>query len=267
MDYASTPSPDPVGPGSALTQVGRTDDLTFGDLSDFFNGFLEHFVAEALRGGGEVWASKSEGLVDGLLLYNDVEKIGSIFTRSEARAEELFALKDPLAVFAEFPLAPTSETFHVCASDAPGASEAHRFTHPARIARASELPVITRMLREMYGQIDTSWLQTSSPEEDKCLVVEVGGELAGVGWVSVVEHQGRLHSLSVRPRFRRIGVGTDLWHARMLWAQRAGARRVISEISEHNVASLAIATAGGMQRTGRLFLSRKPVPRPGPPSA
>lgn len=258
MDRLPAALPDSIRLADRLAQVHAIDGLAFGDLSDFFNPFLRHFVREALQGGGEVWLSRDGALVDGLLLYNHVEKVGSIFTRSGATAEGLFALKDSLATFAEFPLAPKAETYYVCASDAAGASDAHRFSHRVRLARRSELPDIVRVLHEMYGRIDTSWLQASSPEEDKCLVVEVAGELAGLGWVSVVDHEGRLHSLTVRPRYRRMGIGTDLWHARMLWAHRAGARRVISEISEHNVASLAIAAAGGMQRIGRLYLSRKP---------
>jgi hypothetical protein len=42
---------------------------------------------------------------------------------------------------------------------------------------------------------------------------------------------------------------------------------VISEISQHNVASLAVATAGRMQPIGRQFLSFKPGERTTPASA
>ncbi|HLY77127.1 MAG TPA: GNAT family N-acetyltransferase, partial [Thermoplasmata archaeon] len=116
-------------------------------------------------------------------------------------------------------------------------------------------PVIVRMLREMYGPVDTSWLEAFPGEaEQRCFVASVAGEIAGVGWVSVASGRGRLHSLSVRPRYRRMRIGTDLWHARRLWAEHVGAQQLISEISEQNVASLAIATAGGMHPMGQLLL-------------
>ena len=254
----------PVSPIIGLHEARRQD---FGDLSDFFNPFLHHFVREALRGGGEVWVSKGDSTVNGLLIYNMVEKVGSIFTRDTRVAETLFGLKDQAALFSEFPLGAKPETYHIYAAVSPGEMDRHHFAHPVRMAREQERPAILRMLHEMYGRIDTSWLQASSPEDDKCFVVEVANEIAGVGWVSVVGTYGRLHSLSVRPHYRRIGIGTDLWHARMLWARRAGARRVISEISEHNIASLAIAIAGGMQRAGRMFLSRAPGDGSSPASA
>ncbi|MGA7861449.1 MAG: GNAT family N-acetyltransferase [Thermoplasmata archaeon] len=266
MDRRPIPLADPTPTVIPIRGPDEAQRLDFGDLSDFFNPFLHHFVREALRGGGEVWVSREGSAVSGLLIYNVVERVGSIFTRDTRVAETLFGVKDHAALFSEFPLGVKPETYHICAADLAGEMGRHHFAHPVRMAREPEQPAILRMLHEMYGRIDTSWLQACSPEDDKCFVVEVAGEIAGVGWVSVVGSYGRLHSLSVRPHCRRIGIGSDLWHARMLWARRAGARKVISEISEHNIASLAIATAGGMQRTGRMFLSHGPGGGPTPAS-
>jgi GNAT superfamily N-acetyltransferase len=232
--------------------------LVLGALSEIFQPFLDRFVGEAVQGRGEVWVSEEKETVNGLLLFNQVERVGSIFTSDPTVARALYGLKDNVAVFSEFPLDAKAEVYQVFAAEPPGGTAHHRFTHVVRTARADEHPAIVRMLNEMYGQIDTSWLRTAAPSGEKCFVVEVAGELAGAGWASVVRSHGRLHSLSVRPRYRRVGIGTDLWHARMLWTWRAGARQVISEISEHNVASLAIATAGGMHPVGRMFLSLRP---------
>jgi GNAT superfamily N-acetyltransferase len=260
MDPSSRPSSAPSRLPYRISGKDEAEGLVFDDLSDFFNPFLGLFVREALRAGGEVWVLKENGMVDGLLLYNGVEKLGSVFTRDAAAADSLYGLKEGAALFTEFPPSAKAEIYHVMATDPAEETKPHRFTHVVRMARPAERPAIARMLNEMYGQLDTSWLQAVSPEGDRCFLVEVVGQIAGVGWVSVVGSHGRLHSLSVRPHYRRIGIGTDLWHARMLWARRAGARRVLSEISEHNVASLAIATAGGMHRVGQMFLSQRPVP-------
>lgn len=238
-----------------ITRLDRPPGDGFGDLSDFFNPFLTHFVREAFRGGGQVWVSRSGSIVDGLLVYNVVERVGSIFTRRRAVAESLFRVPDHLALFSDFPIGNRSETFWVLGSELPPPGPTHRYTHPVRIAREADGPAVRRMMKEMYGRIDTSWLEVPSTEGEECLLVEVAGEVAGAGWVSVVDGHARLHSLSVRPRYRRMRVGTDLWHARVFLAMRAGASRVITEIADQNFASLAIATAGGMHRVGRVELS------------
>lgn len=260
------PTTDPGRSVQRLDDLAGARTLAWGDLSDFFNPFLIHFVEEAFGGGGEVWVTQVDSTVDGLLIYNRVERLGSIFTRDRRVAEVLFGLKEHLALFSEFPLGTKTEVYHIYRTVGAGTSDTHRFRHRIRMARASDHEAIIRMMREMYGRIDTSWLHAAPRGPEKCLVVDVGDEIAGAGWVSVVNGHGRLHSLSVRPRFRRLGIGTDLWHARMRWAHRAGALEVISEISEYNLASQAIATAGGMERVGRIFLSFRPEGAPVPTS-
>jgi GNAT superfamily N-acetyltransferase len=240
--------------------------LKFGDLSDFFNPFLHHFVWEALRSHGEVMVSQENANVNGLLVYNLVERIGSVFTRDQRVAESLFGTRESLAMFSDFPLAAKTETYLVYSAALSGDPDTHRFAHPVRMARERDHPSIARMLQQMYGRIDTSWFGGTPRSEEKCFVVDVDGEIAGVGWVSVVGDRSRLHSLSVRPRYRRMGIGTDLWHARVLWARAAGALQVISEISEHNAGSVAIAEQGGMQRIGRLTLSYRTEAGAAPPS-
>jgi hypothetical protein len=42
------------------------------------------------------------------------------------------------------------------------------------------------------------------------------------------------------------------------WARRAGAREILTEISEHNVGSRSIAIAGGMRPIGEIFLTVRP---------
>jgi GNAT superfamily N-acetyltransferase len=267
MDMRPTPPASSALAVDRIIGLQNAQGLALRDLSDFFNPFLPRFVEEALRGGGEVWMVRDGSDLRGLLLYNVVEKVGSIFSRDVAAAERLFAIEEKGAFFSDFQLSTKTETYHIYATDPSEGNAAHRFTHPVRMARMSEHPTIVRVLNEMYGRIDTSWLQAVSPKEERCFVVDVADEIAGVGWVSVVGAHGRLHSLSVRPHYRRLGIGTDLWHARVMWARQAGARRVISEISEHNVASRAVAAAGGMRPIGRQFLSFKPGPPATPGSA
>ncbi len=263
----SAVSPDPTI--VRVTGLDEADRLAFGDLSDFFNPFLDQFVREAFRGGGEIWVSKEGSVVQGLLVYDLIEKVGSIFTRDRSVAEALFGLEDHLALFTDFPLSPRTEIYRIYGMDLPRELVPHRFAHSVRLARPDDHPVIVQMMRERYGRVNTSWLEAFPRDGgQRCFVAGVADEIAGVGWVSVANGRGRLHSLSVRPRYRRMRIGTDLWHARRLWAEHVGARQLISEISEQNVASLAIATAGGMHPMGQVLLCyRSESGGPGPSQA
>lgn len=245
-------------PESPPEQLRSGDSVDFGDLSQFFNAFLPRFVRDSLAGGGEVWVTRSLRGPDGLLLYHDVERTASIFTRSRVRAEQLRLRASSAAVFCEFPLTPSIEVYSVWEARISEARPAHRYRHVVRLARPSDWTAVGRILREAYGRFDPRWFAVAALPGTRCLVAEIGGEIAGLAWLSVVGREARLYSLTVAPRFRRIGVGTDLWHARLGWARRTGATRAISEISEMNAPSVRISERGGMRRIGAIYLSRTP---------
>ncbi|MGA8275243.1 MAG: GNAT family N-acetyltransferase [Thermoplasmata archaeon] len=240
-----------------LRSPGELGRLSLDPLSDYFDPFLPHFMTEALRCGGEVWVSEAGGRVTGVLLYNEVERVASVFTRERALAETFSRLHDPVGVFSDFPLGPASEVYHVYAVDRSTGTVPHTYLHPVRAGREADRTAIVRLMREVYGVLDERWLDRVERDGEKCFVVEFDHEVVGVAWVCVVPGHARLHSLSVRPGFRRMAVGTDLWHARMQWARHAGAEGVLTEISEHNDASRSIATAGGMRPIGQLFLTAR----------
>jgi GNAT superfamily N-acetyltransferase len=81
----------------------------------------------------------------------------------------------------------------------------------------------------------------------------LGSEIAGLGWVSIVNGIGRLHSLYVRPQFRRIGIGEDILFARLLWLKSMHARSAFSEISRYNLSCSRIAMEGHMRVSGQVF--------------
>ena len=249
---------DPSFPVRTLIAVEEVDSLSVPDLSDYFNPFLQHFMKEALRAGGEAVVSLDGGEVNGIFTFDVVEKVGSIFARDRWVAEGLFRRRDRLAIFSDFSFAPGAEAYQIFSVELSGPDVPHRFVHRVRVADESDRTPILRLIREMYGPTEESWLRSIPRAEEPCFLVEVGDQLAGVGWASVVNGHGRLHALSVGPRYRRMGVGTDLWHARMMWIRGAGARRVICEIAEHNAPSRSIAVAGGMRPVGTIFLSHRP---------
>jgi GNAT superfamily N-acetyltransferase len=232
--------------------------LRLPDLSEHFQPFLHHFMRESLRCGGEVQVSTTAGEPDGIFLYHDVEREASIFTRDRAVAEAFHRLRDHVSVFSEVEVAARSDVFLVYAADLGERTTGHRFSHSVRAAVRRDRPAVLALLRGVYDQVDERWLESAPYQYEACFVVDGAGELAGAGWVTVVNGHGRLHSLTVGPRYRRSGVGWDLFWARLQWCQHAGATHVISEISEHNVASRAIAEAGGMRAIGKMYRSQRP---------
>ena len=225
-------------------------------LSGYFAPFLPHFAAETVAAGGSVLAALGPDGIDGLFLRRESERIGSIFARTPDAAARLYRTRGPMAVYSEHRLDPEPETYSVLAADLPGSGPSHRFLHAVREAGPAEAAVVERLLTDVYGRADSAWLAASWSPPEHCLLAEIGGRPVGVAWVTVVGPLARFHSLSVLPRYRRIGIGTDLWHARALRARAAGASRAITEIAESNAASVAISTAGGMRRIGQVFENR-----------
>jgi GNAT superfamily N-acetyltransferase len=228
------------------------------ELSPFFAPFLPHFVREALRCGGEVWASVESAGVDGVMIFHDTEKVASVFTRDRRVAERLSEPKRGASVFSDFELAPSSEPFGLWESDPRFSPESHRFQHAVRPSEPGDLPQLQHLLGDVYGRVDDRWLAETLPREEKGFVVEAESRIVGAAWVTVLGEHGRLHSVSVRPRYRGLGIGTDLWQARILWCRQLGVRRIVTEISDRNLPSRQIAMRGGMHRSGELFRSFRP---------
>jgi GNAT superfamily N-acetyltransferase len=252
---------------STVREIASPDDLDGlrpGDLSDWFNPFLEHFMLESLRCGGEVALAVEDSEIRGIYLYSPAERIASVFTRSRRIAEELARRRDRISIYAPFELAPSSEPYLIYSAGAEPWIDGGGFAHAVRLAQASDLPEVARLLRAVYGEVDERWIATMPHATERCFVVEVDGDMAGVAWASLAGGAGRLHSLSVRPRYRRLGIGTELFRARRLWLRAAGADPTISEIAERNLPSRRIAEAGGMRPVGRIFRVERPGPTVAP---
>jgi RimJ/RimL family protein N-acetyltransferase len=249
---------------SARSEAGATDlrvldagetlaSRSLGGLSEWFDPFLPGFLGETRRSGGEAWLSTSGEEVDGLLLYSPILRVGSVFTRSPATAERLLSLRRPAAIFSEHDLGPNRDAFDVYRTDLRDGVPPYRFRHPVRAAREDDLPVVLDLLREVHGGIDEGWFRTAIAASERCFVSELDGRIVGAGWASRAGAHGRLHSLCVRPRYRSLGIGTDLAFVRLHWLRSSGAIRIISEIAATNAASRRVAERAGMVPVGRLF--------------
>jgi len=229
------------------------------DLSSWFNPFLSRFAQETVGSGGRALVRESGGAVEALVLTDPTERTASVFARSGAWAETMTAATVDAAVYAEAELPRPREVFEI-RSAAVAEIPRHRFRYPVQVVQGRTFDRVGPLLREVYGRYSERWPAAAQEAGEACLGVEADGRLVGAAWVLVVGRHARLHSLTVRPEYRRLGIGTDLLFARLLFARQAGAEQAISEISERNVGSRAIAERAGMLPKGRLFL----YPRPGP---
>ena len=252
-----------------LDLVSATRRLADADLSDRYGAFLPSLAAQAVRAGGRASVAVGDDppSVVGVLLTDPADATASVFTRSLAIATQLRAEAPTLAVYAEHPLDGPSERFVVGEAD-PGATPAHRFRHRVRLASPADLQGVGRLLGQAYGPAAQRWAEGASVDGERCVIADVGGAIAGAGWLLVCGERARLHTLYVRPELRRLGVATDLVAARLMLAARAGAHLAISEVAEQNTGSLLASQRAGLRPAGeiRLYAPLRPEAT-GPTSA
>jgi GNAT superfamily N-acetyltransferase len=234
------------------------DELDRADLSPWFNPFLSHIARETRRCGGEVRVFREEGTVAGLTVSDPVERAATVFTRSRSIAEAAVRGRGTYGMYSDFSFGPPADPFAIFSTSLDDQSPSHRFRHRIRPFSKEDVPSVTDLMREVYGAVNERWFVGLPTASEAGFIAEVDGRLAGVAWVSRVGAHARLHSLTVRAPYRRMGLGTDLLFARLLWAREAGAGTVISEIAEDNVGSQAVAARGGMRRVGQVYFHRPP---------
>lgn len=239
-----------------ITELPELESLQIEGIS-FFDPFLKQFALETMLSGGEVHVAQfGDGNIGGMLLYDDIEKAGSIFTRSGETLEALFKLKEKMVFFSELQLELRKEDYLIYTIDMTGYSFSHRFNHEVSVAGEDDLAEILGLMTSSYSRINTRWIKIAIAAGEKCFIVRTHHGIEGVAWLSVVGGKGRLHSLVVSPQFRKQGVGTDLLFARLLWLRTIGGRFAFSEIAESNRHSRAIALSGGMRESGVMYQYR-----------
>lgn len=219
----------------------------------FFDPYLQYWIKEILEIGGEPYVSRtSEENISGIFLYDDYEKTGTICTRSREVFDYFYKLKPCNSVFAEIHSEHENETYDIYTMEL-GNSIVHRFSHEISIAEKEQLNELERFMVSTHPGINRKWVDVAFRNGDKCFMIRLDREIAGVGWLSLVNGIGRLHSFYVKPRFRKMGVGTDILFARLFWLRSKHARMAFSEISHSNIPSSKISLRGGMRVSGQVF--------------
>jgi GNAT superfamily N-acetyltransferase len=121
------------------------------------------------------------------------------------------------------------------------------------MADEGQIGEIEQFMVLAHPGVNRRWIRVALKNGDKCFVVRLGSEVAGLGWVSFVKDIGRIHSLFVKPQFRRLGIGEDILYARLLWLKSKHARSAFSEISRYNSSSVRIESKAQMKVCGQVF--------------
>jgi len=239
-----------------ISQVRNPSDahFVFPTGFSFFQPYLEYWTKETLEIGGEAYVSETAaGNVSGLFLYDAYEKTGSIFTQSREAFDYFNRLRPFKSIYAELQIEHRNEVYDIHTIDLERSSLDHTFSHAVSVADEDQVREIRQFMLSTHPGTNPRWIDVALRNGDKCVTVRLGEEIAGVGWLSLVNGVGRLHSLFVKPRFRRMGLGLDILFARLYWLKSKNARMAFSEISANNCQSSRISMRGGMRVTGQVY--------------
>ena len=228
--------------------------LVFPEGFSFFEPYLRYFIREALEIGGEAYVSKaSSGNISGLFIYDDFEKSGTVYTRSREVFDYFCGLKPFSFLFAELKTEGESEVYDIYSIDLENHDIVHRFSYEILMADNGQIGEIERFMVLAHPGMNRRWIGVALKNGDKCFTVRLDSEIAGLGWVSFVGGIGRIHSLFVKPQFRKLGIGEDILNARLLWLKSKHARSAFSEISRSNSPSSRIESKAQMRVCGQVF--------------
>jgi GNAT superfamily N-acetyltransferase len=129
----------------------------------------------------------------------------------------------------------------------------HRFSYEVSTAENGNEAEIEQFMSLTHPGINKKWVKVALKNGDRCFIAKLSNEIAGLGWVSLVNGIGRLHSLYVKPQFRRIGIGEDILNARLLWLKSKRAHSVFTEISRYNIPSSNNVMKAHMKVSGQVF--------------
>ncbi len=219
----------------------------------FFEPILKHESGEELDAGGEVFVSEGAEGKNGLFIYDDYEATGTIFTKSREAFDRFYGLKPSSYIFSELDAAGLPrEDWNIWQLDVDAAKTDRRFRHQVSID--SDPKEIEEFMALAQPETNPRWVSVALRNGDRCFVVKISNRIAGIAWMAITGGIARSHGLYVDPKFRRTGITTDIFHARLLYLKSRHVHTLINEIAEDNVASSSHARKIGERVVGKMFL-------------
>jgi len=239
----------------------RTVDRQLAGLPEgmsFFTPIINHEAKEALEAGGEVFVSEvSDGEKNGLLIYDNYEATGTIFTRSREAFDRFYEMKPSSYIFSELDVPDrTRESWNIWQLDVDKTPFEHRFKH--RVTMDDNPGEIERFMAISQPETNPKWVSVALKSGDRCFVVKISDRIVGMAWMSIVGGTARSHGLYTNLKFRRTGITTDIFYARLIYLKSMHVHTLINEIAESNVASSNHAKNVGEKVVGRMFLYTTP---------
>jgi GNAT superfamily N-acetyltransferase len=239
-----------------IFQINSTSELKFVFPAgfSFFEPYLPHHLREILEIGGEVYtAINQEGSLLGIFIYDSCEKGGTIYTKSREIFDYFYALKPFNFLFSEMQTELENEIYDIYTVNLDDLAFAHRFSYEISVANIEHVDEVEHFMTLTHPRINKRWVRVALKNGDRCFIVRLDNEIAGLGWVSLVNGVGRLHSLFVQAQFRRMGIGEDVLNARLLWLKSNCAHSAFCEISRFNVASAGNVIKANMSVLGQVY--------------
>jgi ribosomal protein S18 acetylase RimI-like enzyme len=240
-----------------VSEISNLSDIDFSGANNlsFFDPYLEYWAREILGIGGEIYVSRTStgDAISGVFMYESFEKTGTICTRSREVFDSFYRTKPFDYIFAELPTEHQNEIYDIYAIDLENHPIFHGFSYEISMMDEEQIDEIERFMVSAHHRLNPKWVRVASTNGEKCFIVRLGDEIGGLGWVTLVNRIGRLHSLHVKPRYRKLGIGLDILYARLLWLKSKQARSAFSEISRSNTPSSKIAVRGGMKVSGQVY--------------
>ncbi|MGC8581814.1 MAG: GNAT family N-acetyltransferase [Thermoplasmata archaeon] len=228
-------------------------------ISRFFNDFIDGYIESNIKSKNILWVSlDKDNIINGLLIYDMIESVGTIFTESYEAFNALYE-KVPSNgnVFSEIYIQNIKhEVYHIYSLNLKNYNNMTLSTQ-VKILKSDEIQRAIDLYSITYKKINENAMLNMFYNGDRCFVVEFNGNIAGVGWASLSNNNGRLHSLLVMPNYRHMGIGKSLTYARLNWLKMKHVNMAISEISEYNLHSQRIAISVGMNVIGNIMLYKK----------
>lgn len=186
-------------------------------------------------------------------MYDGCERSGTIYASSREIFDYFYGLKPFNFLFSEMKTELESEIYDIYTLDLENLVPVHKFSHEISIAKKEDIGEIEQFMASTHPGINKKWVSVALKNGDRCFMVRLSNEIAGLGWLSLVNGIGRLHSLYVKPQFRRMGIGEDILNARLLWLKLRYASSAFCEVSRYNLASSGNIMKSHMRVSGQVY--------------
>lgn len=224
----------------------------------FFDPIILHEAREELDAGGEAYVSLSaSGGINGIFIYDSWEATGTIFTKSREAFDLFFALKPSSYLFSELDVGGlTKETWNIWQLDVDEAPANHLFKH--HVSMDADVDEIQRFIAATQPETNPRWAAVALKHGDRCFVSTIDGRIVGIAWMSIIGGLARSHGLYVEPQFRRTGIMSDNFQARLIYLKSRRVHALINEIASSNEASSRHAEKIGEKVVGNVYLYTSP---------